>query len=64
MIPIRKSKHLLVVDLIRVGELGVMNDERRAQSIGVLSICVRVVPVGAGLLDLQSRVSLASYWAC
>lgn len=40
-----------------------MNDERRAQSIGVLSICVRVVPVSARLLDLKTRVSLAKYWA-
>ena len=53
MVPVGKSEDNFLVNLLLVGELRIMNDDRATQTVWVLAIIVRVVPVCAGLVDLQ-----------
>lgn len=53
MIPIGQSKNQLFIILAFVWRIWVVNNERTAQAIRVLPINVGVIPVCAGLVDLQ-----------
>ena len=50
MVPVRESHCHLFVEM--VGEIGIVNDEGSPQTVWVLALSMRVVPIGARLLDL------------
>lgn len=47
-----------MIDLLLVRKLGVMNNERTAETIGILSIVMRVVPICTRLVDLCGLVKM------
>lgn len=53
MVPVGEGEDELFIVEILVGIFRVVNDERGAQAIRVLPLIVRVVPVSAGLVDLE-----------
>lgn len=50
MVPVGEREDVFLV--IIVGDLGINHDESAAQTVWVLRVAVRVVPVGASLVDL------------
>lgn len=52
VIPVREGEDELLIVVILEGELLVMDNEGSAQTVGVLSAGVRVVPVGSRLVNL------------
>lgn len=57
MVPVGQSEDQLIVYLVFIGEVRVIDDERRAEAVWVLGFMVRVVPVRAGLVNLCTQVS-------
>jgi hypothetical protein len=43
-----------MIDLLLVREFGVMNNDRAAETIGILGVVMRVVPICARLVDLAN----------
>lgn len=52
VVPVRQGEDELMVNFVLVGEVWVVDDERAAQTVGVLGVGVRVVPIRARLVDL------------
>ena len=52
MVPIRESHCHLFIEV--VGGVRVMNNKRSPQTVWVLPLSMRVVPIGAGLINLEN----------
>ena len=61
VVPVGKGEDDFLIHLLFVGELGIMDNDGTAKTIGVLAIVVRVVPVCSGLVDLEKRCELEIY---
>lgn len=52
MVPVRHCQNKFFIIIIFVREVGVMNDKWSSETIWVLTLSVRMIPVGTGLINL------------
>lgn len=51
-----------MIDLLLVRKFRVMNNDRTAETIGILGIVMRVIPICARLVDLQRDLLRCCYY--
>lgn len=59
VVPVGEGQDQLLIDLVLIREVLVMDNQRTAQTVGVLRAGVGVIPVSARLGDLDERVRTA-----
>jgi hypothetical protein len=60
VIPVRQCQNKLFINLLLVRKVLVVNNQRAAQTVGVLCAGVGVIPVSTRLVDLNMKLVLAS----